>query len=104
MQDQLEDAQDKLTKLEGSLESLGEQVRRTTPGAEEERQLAKSLKQIEIAYKKNIEQLGKDLNRMEFRVTQIRDTRERISIKHIKSLDIVEKEVHRIMPNSLTET
>jgi len=41
---------------------------------------------------------------MEFRVTQIRDTRERISIKHIKSLDIVEKEIHRIMPNSLTET
>lgn len=41
---------------------------------------------------------------MEFKVTQIRDTRERISIKHIKSLDIVEKEVHRIMPNSLTES
>lgn len=55
-----------------------------------EDELAKSLKDIEVAYKKNIILLGKDLNRMEFKVTQIRDTRERISIKHIKSLDIVE--------------
>jgi len=41
---------------------------------------------------------------MEFKITQIRDTRERISLKHIKSLDIVEKFVHKVMPNSLTES
>jgi len=41
---------------------------------------------------------------MEYKVNQIRDTRERISLKHIKSMDIVEKEIHRIMPNSLTES
>ena len=40
---------------------------------------------------------------MEFKMNQIWDTRERISLKHIKSLDIVEKEIHWIMPNSLTE-
>jgi hypothetical protein len=59
-----------LEKLETSLEALGDIVRNISPpGAEAEKELAKSLKQIEIAYKKNIEQLGKDLNRMEFRVT-----------------------------------
>ena len=39
---------------------------------------------------------------MEFQVTQIRDTRERIGIKHLKSLDIVQREINRIMPNDLT--
>lgn len=101
----LSDTKTKLQKFETSLDLFGEEFHRSVlPGADAERELTKSLKQIKIAYKKNIELLGKDLNRMEFRVTQIRDTRERISIKHIKSLDIVEKEVHRIMPNSLTET
>jgi len=41
---------------------------------------------------------------MEFHVNQIRDTRERISIKHLKSLDIVQREIHKIMPNDLSET
>ena len=70
----------------------------------ESEELGKSLKEIHKAYKRNVKQLGKDLNRMEFRVTQIRDTRERISIKHIKGLDYVEREFNRIMPNSLSET
>ncbi len=66
--------------------------------------MEKSLKEIEVTYKKNKERLERDLNKMEYKITQIRDTRERISLKHIKSLDIVEREIHRIMPNSLTES
>jgi riboflavin synthase alpha subunit len=38
---------------------------------------------------------------MEFQVSLIRNTRERISIQHIKSLDIVAHEVNRIMPAAL---
>jgi len=41
---------------------------------------------------------------MEYRVNQIRSTRENIQMKHILSLHHVEKEIHKIMPNSLTET
>ena len=48
--------------------------------------------------------MEKDLNKMEFKVKQISDTRERIGLKHIKSLYIVEKEIDRIMPNSLTQS
>ena len=70
----------------------------------QEEELAKSLKEIEVCYLKNKERLEKDLNKMEFKITQIRDTRERISLRHIKSLDIVEKVVHKVMPNSLTES
>ena len=66
--------------------------------------MAQSLKDIEVCYKKNKERLEKDLNKMEFKINQIKDTRERISLKHIKSLDIVEKEIDRIMPNSLTKS
>jgi len=40
---------------------------------------------------------------MEFKVKQVQETREKIQIRHIKGLDIVENEVHRIMPNDLTE-
>lgn len=39
---------------------------------------------------------------MEYQVAQIKDTRDRISIQHIKSLDIVSKEVERIMPQNLS--
>lgn len=98
MNEQLRDTHEKLCKVEVSIESLA------TSLSSKQDELAKSLKDIGVAYKKNILQLGKDLNKMEFRVTQIRDTRERISLKHIKSLDIVEKEIHRIMPNSLTKS
>lgn len=40
---------------------------------------------------------------MEFQVNQIKDTRERITMKHIKSLDIVQREIDKIMPNELSE-
>lgn len=40
---------------------------------------------------------------MEYHVAQIKDTRERISLKHIKSLDIVKQEVERIMPSDLSQ-
>lgn len=39
---------------------------------------------------------------MEFQVNQIKDTRERITMKHIKSLDIVQREIDKIMPNELS--
>lgn len=38
---------------------------------------------------------------MEYQVSQLKDTRERLSLKHIKSLDIITKEVDRIMPPML---
>lgn len=65
-------------------------------------ELVRSLKQIKVTYERSKERLEKDLNKMEYQVTQIRDTRERISIKHLKSLDIVQREINRIMPNDLT--
>ena len=40
---------------------------------------------------------------MEFKVKQVQDTREKMQLRHIKGLDIVQNEVNRIMPNSLTE-
>ena len=64
--------------------------------------MARSLREIDIAYGKSKERLEKDLNKMEYHVTQIKDTRERIGIKHIKSLDIVQREINKIMPNDLT--
>lgn len=51
--------------------------------------LSKSLNQISEAYEKSKDRLNRDLNKMEFQVSQIRDTRDRIQLKHIKSLDIV---------------
>ncbi len=38
---------------------------------------------------------------MEYQVSQLKDTRERLSLKHIKSLDIITREVDRIMPPTL---
>ena len=43
------------------------------------------------------------MNKMEFKVKQVADTREKMQLRHIKGLDIVQNEVNRIMPNSLTE-
>lgn len=40
---------------------------------------------------------------MEFKVKQVQDTREKMQLRHIKGLDIVQSEVNRIMPNSLTD-
>lgn len=47
--------------------------------------------------------MDRDLNKMEFKVKQVQETREKMQIRHIKGLDIVRSEVNRIMPNSLTE-
>ena len=66
-------------------------------------ELSKSLKQIEICYTKNKKKLERDLNKMEFKVKQVQDTREKMQLRHIKGLDIVTNEANRIMPNSLTE-
>lgn len=65
-------------------------------------ELARSLKEIDIVYGRSKQRLERDLNKMEYHITQIRDTRERIGIKHIKSLDIVQREINKIMPNDLT--
>jgi len=62
------------------------------------------LKEIEITYQKNKQRLEKDLNKMESKMYEIRDTRERIQFKHIKSCDIMEREFHKIMPHTLTAT
>ena len=41
---------------------------------------------------------------MESQINQIRDTRERIEIKHLKFSDIAQREFDKIMPNDLTQT
>lgn len=41
---------------------------------------------------------------METQINQIRDTRERIEIKHLKFSDIAQREFDKIMPNDLTQT
>lgn len=102
---QITDANLKLTKVDTHVESFAMTLSHMLlENTHEEDELEKSLKEIEVCYKKNKERLEKDLNKMEYKITQIRDTRERISLKHIKSLDIVEKFVHKVMPNSLTES
>ena len=69
----------------------------------EKDELSKSLQQIEITYAKNKAKLDRDLNKLEFKVKQVQETREKMQLRHIKGLDIVTNEVNRIMPNSLTE-
>ena len=63
---------------------------------------SKHLSQISDAYERSKDRLNRDLNKMEFQVGQIRDTRDRMQMKHIKSLDIVQQEINRIMPNDLS--
>jgi len=41
---------------------------------------------------------------MESQINHIRDTRERIEIKHLKFSDIAQREFNKIMPNDLTQT
>ena len=41
---------------------------------------------------------------MESHINQMRDTRERIEIKHLKFSDIAQREFDKIMPNDLTQT
>lgn len=69
----------------------------------EKDEFSKSLQQIELCYEKNKKKLERDLNKMEFKVKQVQDTREKMQLRHIKGLDIVQSEVNRIMPNSLTD-
>ena len=44
------------------------------------------------------------MNKMESPIHHIRDTRERIEIKHLKFSDIAQREFDKIMPNDLTQT
>jgi hypothetical protein len=41
---------------------------------------------------------------MEQQIHQIKDTRERIEIKHLKFSDIAQREFDKIMPNDLTQS
>ena len=50
----------------------------------------------------NRQRLTRDLNKMEQQINQIKDTRERIEIKHLKFSDIAQREFDKIMPNDLT--
>ena len=69
MNGQLKESQEKLSRVEQSVEALADTLQGKMGENEREDELAKSLRDIEVAYKKNILQLGKDLNRMEFKVT-----------------------------------
>lgn len=46
------------------------------------------MKELELAYTMNRQRLTRDLNKMEQQINQIKDTRERIEIKHLKFSDI----------------
>ena len=70
----------------------------------EKKELARSLKEIEFTYQKSKKRLERDLNKMESQINQIRDTGERIEIKHLKFSDIAQREFNKIMPNDLTQT
>jgi len=93
--------------VEGFAAGLSKQLNETyTQNMQIERdrdELSKSLQQIEVCYQKNKKKLERDLNKMEYKVKQVQDTREKMQLRHIKGLDIVTNEVNRIMPNSLTE-
>eukprot|EP00347_Sterkiella_histriomuscorum_P016966 403351170 len=101
----LSEANQKLLKIDQNLENLAISLsQKLFESTQEDDELSRSLKDIEVTYKKNKLMLEKDLNKMEFKLTQIKDTRERIGIKHIKSLDIVEKFVDKVMPSNLSQT
>ena len=74
-----------------------------TAKAQQKEELARSLKDLESTYTKNKIRLTRDLNKMEQQINQIRDTRERIEIKHLKFSDIAQREFEKIMPNDLTQ-
>ena len=60
------------------------------------------MKEVEFTYQKSKKRLERDLNKMESQINHIRDTRERIEIKHLKFSDIAQREFNKIMPNDLT--
>ena len=62
-------------------------------------ELSQSLQQIELCYQQNKQKLERDLNKMEFKVSYFhKEAREKMSLRNIKALDIVESEVKRMMP------
>lgn len=63
--------------------------------------IQKSLKKIQVCYDEYKSLINKDINKLEFHVNLIKDTRERIGLRHIKSLDIVSKEIDSLMPDNL---
>lgn len=87
----------------GLSQQLNETYNQSLAFEREKDELSKSLKEIDLCYQKNKRRIERDLNKMEFKVKQVQDTREKMQIRHIKGLDIVKNEVNRIMPNSLTE-
>ena len=106
----LADAEGKLEKLDGHFEYLAQaaeksemltQANRTQK--KEKKVLARSLKEIDFTYQKSKQRLERDLNKMESQINQMRDTRERIEIKHLKFSDIAQREFNKIMPNDLTQ-
>ena len=105
MEPKIIDAREKFDSLDDLLDPLSTFIADVNgtalPNAEDE--LSKSLKEIEICYSKNMTRMEKDLNRMEYRVNLIKETREKLQFKHIKSLNHVEIEVNKVLPNSLSE-
>ena len=107
----VDDAKKSFSSIENIVEGLAmgltKQLNEThTQNLQMERdrdELSKSLQQIDLTYQKNKKKLERDLNKMEFKVKQVQDTREKMQLRHIKGLDIVQNEVNRIMPNNLTE-
>ena len=55
-----------------------------------------------MIYQRGKEKLERDINKMEYKVKLVQETREKIQLRHIKGLDIVQNEVNRIMPNNLS--
>lgn len=93
--------------LEGLALGLTKQLNEThTQNLQIERdrdELSQSLHQIELCYQKNKQKLERDLNKMEYKVkVQGQDAREKMQLRHIKGLDIVETEVKKMMPPANT--
>jgi len=91
--------------LEGFALGLTKQLNEThTQNLQIERdrdELSQSLHQIELCYQKNKQKLERDLNKMEYKVkVQGQDAREKMQLRHIKGLDIVESAVKRMMPSA----
>lgn len=108
------DAENKLQRVEVQMEDMADSLafyinktkvdkKAQTAKAHQKEELAKSLKDLELTYNKNKIRLTRDLNKMEQQINQIRDTRERIEIKHLKFSDIAQREFEKIMPNDLTQ-
>ena len=109
------DAEGKLERFEQQMESMADSLcqmitksrtdkKAQTAKAKQREELAKSLKELELAYTMNRQRLTRDLNKMEQQINNIKDARERIEIKHLKFSDIAQREFDKIMPNDLTQS